>query len=170
MYICEVLRERVGCDEVSNECWSSEIGGASRRSHMGPPFGRPHKSYFLVIKKWATYWYMSVTEASIYAKYVGAKIGCDSLKYTIKSKHWEKFRNVWKVFYTKNMCSIKNQCWMWWSVLYKVVSERDECGEVSNEYGSSEMGGAKRRSHMGPPFGRPHKSYFLDIKKWVTYQ
>ena len=30
------------CDEVSNECWSSEMGGAKRRSHMGPP----HKSYF----------------------------------------------------------------------------------------------------------------------------
>ena len=29
-------------DEVSNECWSSELCGAKRRSHMGPP----HKSYF----------------------------------------------------------------------------------------------------------------------------
>ena len=44
MYICQVLRERGKCGEVDNECWSSEIGGASRRSRMGPPFGRPHKS------------------------------------------------------------------------------------------------------------------------------
>ena len=44
MYICEVLRERGEWGEVSNECWSSEIGGASRRRNMGPPFGRPHKS------------------------------------------------------------------------------------------------------------------------------
>ena len=34
----------VASDVVSNECWSSEIGGASRRRNMGPPFGRPHKS------------------------------------------------------------------------------------------------------------------------------
>ena len=31
-----ILRERVNSGEVSNECWSSEIGGAKRRSHMGP--------------------------------------------------------------------------------------------------------------------------------------
>jgi hypothetical protein len=31
-------------DDVVNEDWSSEIGGASRRRNMGPPFGRPHKS------------------------------------------------------------------------------------------------------------------------------
>ena len=31
-------------DDVVNEDWAIEIGGASRRRNMGPPFGRPHKS------------------------------------------------------------------------------------------------------------------------------
>ena len=47
-----------------------------------------------------------------------------------------------------------------------VASDEVSNDEVSNEYWSSEMGGAKRRSHMGPP----HKSYFLVIEKWVIYQ
>jgi hypothetical protein len=47
--------DEVDCDEVPNEYWSSEMGGAKRRSHMGPPFGRPHKSCILVIEKWVTY-------------------------------------------------------------------------------------------------------------------
>ena len=56
MYYTEnIERNDVASDEVSNECWSSEMGGASRRRNMGPPFGRPHKSYFLVIEKWVTY-------------------------------------------------------------------------------------------------------------------
>ena len=54
-YIKNIERKDVDCDEVPNEYWSSEMGGAKRRSHMGPPFGRPHKSYFLVIEKWVIY-------------------------------------------------------------------------------------------------------------------
>jgi len=55
IYLWSIERNDVASDEVSNECWSSEIGGASRRSHMGTTEGRTHKSYFLVIEKWVIY-------------------------------------------------------------------------------------------------------------------
>ena len=65
----------------------------------------------------------------------------------------------WSVVFLRSFDDVVNEYWSWWGSFDDVV----------NEDWSSETGGASRRSHMGPPFGRPISRVFIDIDKWVTY-